>query len=72
MAFLQDVDVVPLDVAIMRRFARLRGGLRAAGKPISDFDLLIAATALQYNLILVTRNLRHFERIVDLSIYQHK
>ncbi len=70
LAFLQNVDVVPLDLDIMRRFARLRGELRGAGKPISDFDLLIAATALRNNFTLVTRNLRHFKRIPSLSIYQ--
>jgi predicted nucleic acid-binding protein len=30
---------------------------------------LIAATAIHNNLIIVTRNTRHFERISDLTIY---
>jgi predicted nucleic acid-binding protein len=33
-------------------------------------DLLIAATALDHDLTLVTRNRRHFERIPDLTLYQ--
>jgi predicted nucleic acid-binding protein len=33
-------------------------------------DLLIAATALRYELTLVTRNLRHFQRVPGLRIYQ--
>jgi predicted nucleic acid-binding protein len=68
--FLIGVEVLPLDVDVMRRFARIRGELRAAGQLIPDFDLLIAATAFEYNLTLVTRNLRHFDRIPGLTIYE--
>ena len=35
---------------------------------IGDFDLLIAAMALQYDLTLLTNNRRHFERIDGLRI----
>jgi len=68
--FLRLVDVLPLNRAIMRRFARLRGELRAAGQPISDPDLLIAATALHHDLVLLTGNVRHFERVSGLELYQ--
>jgi predicted nucleic acid-binding protein len=36
---------------------------------IPDTDLLIAATALAENLTLVTRNVRHFNRIPELKLY---
>lgn len=67
--FLRSVEVVPLNRSIMRRFARLRGTLRRQGRLIGDPDLLIAATALNYDLTLVTRNLSHFERDPDLKLY---
>jgi hypothetical protein len=51
-----------------RIFGRERGRLRAAGLTIGDFDLLIAATALQYDLTLLTNNRRHFERVEGLRI----
>ena len=53
--FLRNVDVLPLSRIIMKRFARIRGQLRKAGTIISDNDLLIGATALQYSLTVVTR-----------------
>lgn len=31
-------------------------------------DLFIAATALNYDLTLVTRNLKHFERVPNLKL----
>lgn len=66
--FLEGVVVIGLDEEICRRFGRLRGELRNRGELVSDFDLLIAATALAHNLTLLTNNRRHFERIQDLRI----
>ena len=46
----------------------LKHTLRAQGTPIGDMDTLIAAHALAENLILVTHNTRHFERIAGLKL----
>jgi predicted nucleic acid-binding protein len=54
----------------MTTFARTRAGLRARGILIPDLDLLIAATALEHDLTLLTRNRRHFDRITGLKLYQ--
>ena len=67
--FLQGKELLTLSVEIMRRFGDLRGALRRIGQPLSDFDLLVAATVLEHDLILVTRNVRHFQRIPDLMLY---
>ena len=61
--FLRSVDVLPLNRSIMQRFARLRGDLRQRGQLIGDPDILIAATALYYNLTLLTRNKNHYQRV---------
>ena len=68
--FLSEVVVLPLDEAIMRRFARIRDDLRRQGQRIGDLDMLIAATALHHDLTLVTRNVRHFQRISSLVLYE--
>lgn len=54
----------------MRRFARVRGQLRAHGRLIDTADLLIAVTALEHDLTLATGNFRHFERVPDLKLYR--
>ena len=66
--FLTGIDVLPVDDAVCRIFARERGRLRAAGTPIGDFDLLIGSTAIRNNLTLLTDNRRHFERVQGLRI----
>jgi tRNA(fMet)-specific endonuclease VapC len=67
--FLRFVDVLPLNRLVMKRFARIRGELRHRGQLIGDPDLLIAATALQHDLTLLTRNLSHFQRVPELKLY---
>jgi toxin FitB len=42
------------------RWAKLLAALRTAGKAVPIKDSLIAATALQHNLVVATRNIRDF------------
>ena len=66
--FLTIAEVIPLDDAICRIFARERSRLRASGTLIGDMDILIGSTALRHNLTLLTNNRRHFERLQELRI----
>jgi predicted nucleic acid-binding protein len=67
--FLKGSRVLPITSRIARRFARISGDLRQQGLLIDQPDLLIAATAIEHDFTLVTRNLGHFQRISDLVIY---
>jgi tRNA(fMet)-specific endonuclease VapC len=62
--------VLPLNDAIMEAFAPIRVPLRRQGLLIPDLDMLIAATAISYDLTLLSRNRRHFQRIPGLALYQ--
>jgi tRNA(fMet)-specific endonuclease VapC len=66
--FLRGLTILGIDETVCKIFGRQRGRLRAEGLMIGDADLLIAATALQYNLTLLSNNRRHFERIEGLRI----
>jgi predicted nucleic acid-binding protein len=68
--FLREVDVLRLNRAIMKQFARIRGHLRQTGNMVGLADLLIGTTALYHDLTVVTRNLKDFQRIPDLKLYQ--
>ena len=66
--FLRGIEQLGIDEEITRIFGRERGRLRAEGKTVGDFDLLIGATALQHGRTLLTNNRRHFELIEKLRI----
>ena len=59
--------ILPVTPAL-QTYARLRVLLEEKGTPLDDFDLLIAATALQEGLTLVSANNRHFDRIEGLQL----
>jgi tRNA(fMet)-specific endonuclease VapC len=70
-AFLKGKDILPLTPAIMERFAHIRGSLpRSIRQQIGDLDMLIAATCLEHDLTLLTRNLKDFHKIPNLKLYQ--
>jgi tRNA(fMet)-specific endonuclease VapC len=70
-AFLTGVFVLPLSLTIARRCAKLRNHLKQQRKRVNAraLDLLIAATALEHNLILVTRNTHDYSDIPDLRLH---
>ena len=51
-----------------KEYGEIRYALEHQGRRIDQFDLLIGATALHSNLIVVTSNTKHFERIEGLTI----
>ena len=71
-AFIDTVSVLSISPAIARRCAHIREALRKQGKEFRRraFDLLIAATALEHNLTLVTRNREDYEDVPNIRFYQ--
>ena len=54
--------ILPIDLAVARAWAVVAEKNRQSGLIVGAVDELIAATAIAYDLILVTRNLSHFAR----------
>ena len=55
---LNDVTVLDVTEHVGRKLGELQAALFDAGKPAPETDLLIAATALVYDLTLVTHNVQ--------------
>ena len=61
-AVVQTIDCVPWDAALSRRWARFVVDLRKRGHKLPLLDGMIAATALERGLTVVTRNTRDFQK----------
>ncbi len=64
---ISNLEIIPI-ASSLNIFAREKARLSKAGMIISDFDLLIGATAIANDLILVTNNVKHFERLEGIRI----
>lgn len=52
--------ILPVDVSIADRWGQLAARAKSQGKMLSTIDGLLAATALQHNLTVVSRNVSDF------------
>lgn len=72
LGFLRDIEIIPFQIDMAKQAAIIRSNLEQAGKPIGSYDILIAATALTLDLMLVTSNEKEFSRIPNLKMENWK
>lgn len=60
--------ILAVDSGVAKHFATLKSWSKANGRVLSDFDLLIAATARTHDLRLATLNSRHFKGLPNLRV----
>jgi tRNA(fMet)-specific endonuclease VapC len=67
-SFVNGLSIVPIYGSILR-YAKEKVRLKKIGKPMhDDFDLLIGVTAIENKLILVTDNVKDFEKLEGIKI----
>lgn len=65
--FIQMVNVIPFS-SVIKRYAKEKVATDRQGTPVADFDLLIACSALENDLIMVTENVKHFSPVPGITI----
>ena len=66
--FLKDnFQILPVEPYV-DTYGEIRAQLIKTGQPIDDFDIIVGATARKDNLILVTHNRRHLDRIEGIQM----
>lgn len=55
-----DQRILPISVSVARRWGQLYGRLQQTGRVLPNWDSLIAATALEHDLMIITRNIDDF------------
>jgi tRNA(fMet)-specific endonuclease VapC len=63
-----EINVINFDTKSGNQFGKIKADLKTKGKILNDSDLFIAATAISNDLILVTNNEKHFQRIGNLKV----
>ena len=66
--FIPCVKWIPLNTDIHLRAADIAAFIEKKGLRVGNEDCWIAATAIENKRILVTRNIRHFRRILGLKV----
>ena len=61
-------DILPFSQQDAQTAGKIRSDLAKQGKPIGSYDTLIAAQALSNQLVLITHNVREFERVEGLVV----
>ena len=65
--FLTTITIIPFTQPEAEQAAQIRAILKAQGNPIGPYDILIAATALEDQRIMVTANQQEFDRVPGLQ-----
>jgi tRNA(fMet)-specific endonuclease VapC len=66
--FLFPFAILDFNQRACAEYGQIRASLESKGRPIGPMDLLLAAQAKSYHLILVTNNEKEFRRIEGLRI----
>ena len=64
---LRQFEIVPIYPSL-EKYGIIKAELERKGLRIDEFDLLIGATAIQNQLVVVTANVKHLERIPDIIV----
>mgnify|MGYP000663305202 CR=1 FL=1 len=64
-------EILPITYEVALKAAEIDAMLTIKGEMLSLADVLIAATAIANNLILITRNVKHFKRIPNIRMRRY-
>lgn len=66
-SFCSDIEVLPI-TNIIPQYAKQKAFLRKKGMLIDDMDVFIGSTAIGYNCIMVTENVKHLSRLKGIKV----
>jgi tRNA(fMet)-specific endonuclease VapC len=67
-AMVSRLEVLPFEEKAAYHFGQIRAALYRTAQPIGPYDMMIAGQARAYGLILVTNNVKEFERVPGLVL----
>jgi len=67
-AIVARLEVLPFDNKAAYHFGQIRAALYNIGKPIGQYDMMIAGQTRASSLTLITNNIKEFERVPGLIL----
>jgi tRNA(fMet)-specific endonuclease VapC len=64
----RSAEVLGFDVASGAKAGEIAGTMLKGGTPLAVADVIIAATAVVHELVLVTGNTKHYDRLVPFGL----
>ncbi len=68
--YVQKFDYLPFQMWDSIQFGEIKAELKRKGSMIDDADIMIGATALSYDFVLITGNVKDFKKISGLKMLQ--
>ena len=62
------INIIPFELNHSKIYGELRSDLQKKGEIINELDIFIATIAIEKDLPIITRNSKHFERIMKLTV----
>ena len=66
--FLSNIEIMDFDTLAAESYGAIRSDLEKSGKLIGPLDMMIAGHAMALNYIIVTNNVKEFQRVQGLEI----
>lgn len=66
--FISHLEVLPYEAKASQHYGQIKAVLEKKGEIIGENDIHIAAHAISQGLILVTNNVREFQRVPNLAV----
>ena len=60
--------ILPFDFSAAKKYGEIRNFLEKQGTPLAHADLQIASITLSMNMTLITGNLKHLQRVPQLTV----
>jgi tRNA(fMet)-specific endonuclease VapC len=71
-SILEELPMIPYTETTALQHAQIWALLESSGRMIGDYDLIVAATAIERGSTVATFNKRHFERVEGLKVIEPK
>ncbi len=62
------INIIPFELIHSKIYGEIRSELQKKGEIINELDIFIATIAIEKDLPLITRNAKHFDRIMKLTV----